>query len=42
GTEKLNVSYIRILMSKLKLTAKQAMDMLEIPQKDQEKYLSML
>ena len=42
GQEEERVNSIRKMMQKLNLTAKQAMDVLDIPVKEQEKYVSSL
>ena len=42
GQEEERVNSIRKMMQKLNLTAKQAMDVLDIPEKEQEKYVSSL
>ena len=42
GVDQTRVDAIKLLMKKLKYTAKQAMDFLEIPADDQSKYLAKL
>ena len=42
ATEKNNLESIRIVMRKLKYTAQQAMDFLEIPDSEQKRYLAKL
>ena len=42
GKDEERVNSIRKMMQKLNLTAKQAMDVLDIPVKEQEKYVSSL
>ena len=42
GQEEERVNSIRKMMQKLNLTAKQAMDVLDIPVNEQEKYVSSL
>ena len=42
GREEERVNSIRKMMQKLNLTAKQAMDVLDIPVNEQEKYVSSL
>ncbi len=42
GIREATVSNIRSMMETLKLTAKQAMDALKIPESDQQSYMKML